>query len=84
MKIKKMLTAGAAALAMVGAFAPAASAVEPHDGLSDVLHEVGDTLGTNDDGSRLRNEVLPEPPVSTDLTRRVGDGLKAMSKELLR
>ena len=83
MTIKKLMTAGAAALAMVGAFAPAANTFEPHDGLSDVLSDVGDTLGTNDDGSRL-HEVLPQPLVSTDLTDRVGDSLKAMTKELLK
>lgn len=83
MTIKKLLTTGVAALALVSACAPAAHAFDPHDGLSDVLSEVGDTLGTHDDGSRL-HALAPEPPVSTGLTSRVGDGLRAMSKELLR
>jgi hypothetical protein len=83
MTIKKLMLTGAAALAMVGAFSPAAHAYAPHDGLSDVLSEVGDTLGTHDDGSRL-HALVPQPPVSTDLTDRLGDSLKAMSGELLR
>jgi hypothetical protein len=84
MTIKQMLTTGVAALALVGAAAPAASAVAPpQGGLSDVLSQVGDTLGTNDDGSRLHS-LVPPAPVSTDLTSRVGDGLHAMATQLLR
>jgi hypothetical protein len=84
MTIKKLMLTGAAALAVVGALSPAAAAAPPGDGLSGVLHDVGATLDTGDDQSRLGNSVLPQPPVSTDLTSRVGDGLKAMSEELLR
>lgn len=84
MTIKKLMMTGAAALAAVGALAPAAAAAPPRDGLSNVLHEVGATLNTGDDQGRLQNTLVPEPPVSTDLTSRVGDGLKAMSEELLR
>jgi hypothetical protein len=83
MTITKLMTTGVAALAVLGAFAPAAAADEPGDGLSSVLHEVGDTLGTGDDQSRL-HQLMPQPPVSTDLTSRVGDGLRAMGEELLR